>query len=397
MQPICLPMPPHGSATATELAFDVQIFPGLGLLDVSSGRGSHATVVGLLATGVLFLWEQSPSGDLPEGPGSAVRFYDLSAQLHSHGSPTALGTSGGTLLLGCSDGVVLGLPHAAFFAAAATPQPAFELRTTGWGGINRLISGMFSQSTQPPVAACLSLQLPDRPPLALIVYDDCTVRAFSLDRGHQEVFSENLSGPSGQQQQQDAALMAPARRLVVASAMLCSGRGGDSVLVATLESCDFSQKHTWLFSLGGAGGGRIGIQSRRELAGLSAAATVVSASLDGDTVWVLARAQGAVQAAGFSRATGQLSTAALLHEQQHSIAFEDADQSVNVVTKVRQGIPAPASVPYTASHLQASPFPRSLPGIAPALAGHQAAIRRRHTSSQSALPGSSLSRNPQDL
>lgn len=336
MQPFSLPMDPHGSATATELAFDVQVFPGLGLLDVPSGRGSNAKVVGLLATGILFLWEQSPSGDLPDGPGSAVRFYDLSAQLHSHGSPTALGTSGGTLLVGCSGGVVLGLPHAAFFTAA-TPQPAFELRTNGWGGINRLISGIFSQAAQPPVAACLSLQLPDRPPLALIVYDDCTVRAFSLERGHQEVFSDNLSGASGQLQQQQEA--APSKRWVVASAMLCSGRGGDSALVATLESCDFTQKHTWLFSLapaGGAAAGRLAIQRSQELAGLGAAATVVSASLDGDTVWVLTRAQGAVHAVGFSRATGQPSTPALLHEQQHSLAFEDADQSNSVVTKVRR-------------------------------------------------------------
>ena len=337
MQSFSLPMSEHCPLPTLNLAFDVQLFPNLVLIEPTSPAGTHTSslVAGLLSTGVIFHWEQ-PSEATRFSP--EVKFYDLSSQILSHGSPTALGSSGGAILVGCSDGTVLGLSHTAFLSSSTASAPAFELRPSSWG-LGRLIAGVFSRggTQMPPVAACLDLRLSGKPPAALVVYDDCTVRAFALDaRGgsHTEVLNDSLSAVSVQE--------AAAGRMSVASAVLCV-KGAEVVLVATLESHqDTSQRATSIFSLAtaagasapGSAGGKLVIQSRRKLAGFDAAATVVSATLTGamdgasggggDVVWVLSRCHGVLRAAGYSTSSGQFVEAAMLHDQLATLAFEDS-------------------------------------------------------------------------
>ena len=346
MQPYSVSLADTSQLTATELTFDEQLFPSLVLLGGSPGsdRTSSGTVAGLLATGVIFYWDL-PCVRSARLSRSAIKFLDLSTQLLRHGTTTALGSAGGNLLLGCSDGTVLGLPRASL--ASAVQSTTFEMRSSVWG-INRLISGVFSsRSTQPAVTVCLPFLLPDgSTEAALIVYEDCTVRAFSLGRGQNELLSDSLSLPATGQILSDTSQQQP-KRMIVSSAvsaghlMFRDGGGGgraELVVVATLESYDYSSRQSGVFVFGPTtmGGGRMALLTKKELIGVGLNATITSACVDadGDTVWVLAKAHGSIQAAGHSLTTGLPCKSVALHEQLSALEFEDLAHG-NAVLKVR--------------------------------------------------------------
>lgn len=343
IQHYSISMAPDSQPPVTELTFDEQLFPSLVLIEgPPSDRASAGTVAGLLASGVVFYWELAPciaGSPVRMMAGSDIKFLDLSSQLLSHGMPTALGSSDGNLLLGCSDGTVLGLPRTSL-ALAQGGGGTFEMRSSGWGGsINKLISGVFSsRSAQPSVVTCLPLRLASASAATLVIYEDCTVRAFSLDRGHQELLSDTLSLPPPA----DAAVAhQQSRRMVVSSAVSAghlAGGGHELIVIATLETYDFSSRQSGVFVFGAlaGGGSRVVLQARKELPGIGPAATVVSACMDvdGDTAWVLSKAHGALQAEGLSLATGLPAKTVALQEQLASMEFHDAAHG-NGVLKVR--------------------------------------------------------------
>ncbi len=324
--------------SSAEMAFDSQIFPDLCLMQQHTGHASQCMVAGLLSSGTAFTFDPAEASV----QGGFLRYCDLSAQLQSHGSPTAISAVAGNLLVGCSDGVVLGLPLSAFARVngqgSSPAASVFELRAGSWGGINRLIAGVFVRASQPAVAACHALVLPGRPPLALVVYDDCAVRAFGIDR-HQEALSDTLLLGGAQ-----AGPQHDARRMVVTSVALCAQPGNTrqqqpecAVLVATLEATDSSSKLIVALTLAPtAAGGRVAVQARRELSGSGRGGTVISACLEGDeTIWVLLRsAQGSTSLAGFSRASGAHCKAGVLIEQQSALAFANVAQGNAVMAQL---------------------------------------------------------------
>lgn len=324
---------PHSSSL--QLAFDVQLFPSVAVLRSSDDPASAVTVVGLLASGVLFLQQlklQSPQhAACSLACAAPTQYHDLSAQLSSHGSPTALTAASGTILVGCSDGVVLGLSHAAMRDGAA----AFELQPGGWG-INRLITGVFYRPQQAAVAALLTMQRPgaasatsadqeDRTVL-LAVYDDSSMRGFNIPR-QQLLFSEALVLPQALQESGGGGV----RRPTLTFATLCNApasaaagsRQHEHYLVASFESSSATAaRHHCLYTLLLSGAGRVAIQDRQELLSLGPAASVLSAAADAETLWVLVREHGSTHVHGLSYA-GQPCRTSLLQEQLRALVVAD--------------------------------------------------------------------------
>ncbi|KAG1678292.1 hypothetical protein FOA52_013913 [Chlamydomonas sp. UWO 241] len=307
-----------GSAPGVDCDFgELCVFPRLvQLKGKKSGQQTSITLVGLLSTGHLFYWDL----DLAHGgagmgdPSACMRFCDVSAQLASHGSPTALGATADTVLVGCSDGVTLCVPGGALPSPNAGPHCS-ELRASSWGLVPLLSSMVGAKAAQPSVVALMCH--PGAPHLALAAYDNCTLKGFNLARQGAEVFSDSLLSSAA------SAASAPQRdgggggaKLALTSAMLCACPADPSaaVLVATLEG------------LPAVWGARLSATDRHDLTGAGNSGTVLSAGLDParGVVWALMRAHGAARMLGFDRAGGALVRAAELQEEQPSAAYVGA-------------------------------------------------------------------------
>eukprot|EP00955_Chlamydomonas_euryale_P046243 353375-Chlamydomonas_euryale.AAC.3 len=255
----CVRVGAAGAAvTGTEVRFGdgLQVFPRLVAMPASRAPGAVTMLVGLLSTGQLFCWDVTQHGRIGPPDAACVRFLDVSPQLAAHGSMTALCATRDAVLVGCSDGVVLGVP-AAWLAARAPPAPAparptFELRVSSWGIIPLLSSMLSAKSHAPSVVEVLSV--PSAPQLALVVYDNCVLKAFHLLR-QAEVLSESLAPPPQAHHTADGGgvggvaargdAVASSSRLAAVCASLASDPSADAhthVLVVTLESLETSHK-----------------------------------------------------------------------------------------------------------------------------------------------------------
>lgn len=166
-----------GARRSMEVGFGsgVQVFPML--LQLQHSKSGATTLLGLLSTGMLFFWDvhvKESGGTMDLGEPMSMHFCDLSASLAAHGSPTALGSTADTVLIGCSDGVVLVVPASLLSRPVDAERHTAELRVSSWGLVP-LLSSMISTKQQAPlVVACMGL--PASPALALVVYDNCTLK-----------------------------------------------------------------------------------------------------------------------------------------------------------------------------------------------------------------------------
>ncbi|GAX75480.1 hypothetical protein CEUSTIGMA_g2923.t1 [Chlamydomonas eustigma] len=306
------------------LQFDAQLFPKLALLEVSTSSGTSNMAAGLLSCGIAFFGRlDAVTEDMH------LQYYDISNLIHAHGAPTSLGSLASALIVGCSDGTVLVVPYC--LTLGDTVSQPVELRGSGWG-LTRLFSEVFQRTQHSPVAACLSIKT-ESAPVALIVYDDCAMRAFSSDR-YQEILSDHLlprpsNGSSRSQGHQD--------RLLVTSAVACStpsssSQGTEIIVMATFETCNTGSRQAMVFFLKTVPGGRLTIHSSLALTGCDNINAFLSAEGDQDTIWALAQGFSVTQVLGFSKQDGSVVKKAFLREQQVEVSCTDATQK-NAVMK----------------------------------------------------------------
>lgn len=354
-----------GPMRPIDLSFDAQLFPSLiGIDDISSHQSSPLVlIVGLTATGTAFFWHLDTSNPAIES--STVRFMDLSSLIKPHGIPTSIGGAEGSLVIGCSDGSVLSVPMHPSFHSETGPQVALELprphsSSSGLvrgmaGGINRILSGVIqglsstSSGHDGPYPVSI-FPLPSH--LVLVIYSDCSIRAFSLPyepspvhsygggkRGAIEVFSDTLTLSSLDHQQN--------KGLAVSCAFLSEEAvGGEKFLVVGFESSgagdlNLNSSHRgggsnlvhrlglFILSLSSSpsppshssGGStpqppKVSIIDKKELTGWprsmdgpqpstsSFSSLLLSSCSDGRLVWCLFRAQGSSHVVSFDHGTG---------------------------------------------------------------------------------------------
>ena len=275
-------------------------------------------------------------------------------------------------MVGCSDGTLLSVPMHPSFHHEAGPQAAIELpkpypSPSGLvrgmaGGLNRFLSGLVSQTSSSSSGqqgpAPISI-FPLGSNLALVVYSDCSIRAFTLPndpsssssssldssraqkRLSVEVFSDTLSLPPASQSSHQGPLG-------FSCAFMNEGSGGDHFLVVGFETLEGDLNsnpshrggggnlisrlglytlHLTLPSQGAAHASntatatlhpKVVIRDKKELLGWphpptsypsgpnppSITAILLSSCCDGASVWCLMRAQGSSHLLSFNRVTG---------------------------------------------------------------------------------------------
>mmetsp|Transcript_9589 Transcript_9589/g.25933 ORF Transcript_9589/g.25933 Transcript_9589/m.25933 type:complete len:698 (-) Transcript_9589:643-2736(-) len=325
--------PNHLSPPSTQISLDfpTQIFPGVACVEHQQRGGALGTmVVGITATGIAFcidlqraMQQQRDAGNPAAGEQSFIRYADLSAHWPSVGGPSCIASADGHVLVGGALGPLLCLPLSWLQSPGPTAasQP-FELRESGWG-IKSFIAGVLQRQQSPSAVAVSPLYLggSNRAGAAgagggmvVVMYDDCTLRGFSLSRRTQ-LFTESLElSPAA----------AAARAVPVFSALHMDPPSQSStstdtqatgMLVVQLECRDALHRSLAAYHVAAvAGGHRLAVRQRTDLAAPASASTL-SAAVCGPMIWVLLKVpRGGTRLVGFDRVHGRLCATAALAE-----------------------------------------------------------------------------------
>lgn len=288
-----------GPKQQIHLEFSQQIYPGLAFVPNENG----VTVAGILSSGQLYHTNIQLGGvnAFQSLNSNSLKFVDLAVNWQTLGYPTSISGSDGHIIIGGSSGVVLCVPIACLHDGTSTVKP-FELRESSWG-IKSLIAGVWQRSRNPAVVAAAPLNLQHDRQLLIAVYDDCTMRGFSMGK-HQQLFTEYM--------EQDH-LAKHAMPVFASVSTIESTSQPQLVVVVQYETKDTLQKVACAYTMAVAANGKISLQHRAELQADSSA-TVVTARAVGDVVWLLLKGHGTNQICGFSRTSGKLCSTGVLQE-----------------------------------------------------------------------------------